>query len=854
MVRVLLSCLALLVLGSSLAAGPITLTARERDRLKKETIHAIDLIQRYHYKQKSFSEVDSADLLRAYIDDLDGSRLFILQEDVDFVIERFAGSLKPAYLFTGDLFPAFEIFNLYHRRSVERLQWVSERLRQPFDFSGDGAYLTDRSKAERPATREEADRIWEARLTHELILELIENEPLQRALDKVAVRYERVGRFLDEIEIHNVQETFLTSLARLYDPHSNFFSWDSAQEFDIQISNLLVGIGAQLRDIDGYCVIERLMPGGPAEMSGKLHPGDKIVAVGQGGAEPVDVVGMKLRRIVQLIRGEIGTEVRLTVIPASGVGRKVISLVRDKVELTANLASADLYELPDEDGKPVSIGVIRLPSFYGEGAFGEGNMSTSRDMRELIGQLKEAGISGLVLDLRNNGGGRLDEAIKVTGLFISKGPVVMKRSFNGEIEEDWDRDPDVAWKGPLAVLVSRTSASASEIVAGALQSHGRAIVVGDEATHGKGTVQAPIDLRNTMRTLPFSGALQVGTVKVTVQQFYLPNGDSTQHRGVLADIALPSANMFLLEGEGNLDHALAWDQIQPIDFQLPERTNPAFAMARSPLLEQLAGRSARRQAADPEFGFLNQNIAWFRERHERKEASLNLEQRRAEKDAVEAMRKHFEEQRDQLSRELAYPVRPVKLALTGERERSHQEKLRSTPLPDGRPRANQFYQKVFYYEAPDGDRIHDIWIDSFNYDRALRHAEELAEVVGARTGMEIAPEQMTDILTRLRNADRGADFDVLAPFLTVLGEATGRDALLEAMPAFFTRLVELDPDVLLERAKLDIHLREGLRIVRDWIELESPLSPARLAAVAALTESGEAAAATAAAPARPTPR
>ncbi len=837
--RALVPFLALLLLGASLAASPLTLTARERDRLKKETLHAIDVIQRYHYKQKSLAEIDAADLLRAYVDDLDGTRLFVLQEDVDFIIERFSGSLKPAYLFTGDLYPAFEIFNLYHRRSTERLAWVSERLRQPFDFSGDGVYLTDRAKAPRPATREEADRLWEARLTHELLLELIENEPLERALDKVAVRYERVGRFLDEIEVHNVQETFLTSLARLYDPHSNFFSWDSAQEFDIQISNLLVGIGAQLRDIDGYCVIERLMPGGPAEMSGKLHPGDKIVAVAQGAGEPVDVVGMKLRRIVQMIRGEIGTEVRLTVIPASGVGRKVVSLIRDKVELTANLASADLYELPGDDGEPVPIGVIRLPSFYGEGAFGEGNMSTSRDMRELIGKLTAAGMRGLVLDLRNNGGGRLDEAIKVTGLFITKGPVVMKRSFNGEIEEDWDRDPDVAWQGPLVVLVSRSSASASEIVAGALQSHGRAIVVGDEATHGKGTVQAPVDLRNTMRILPFSGPLQVGTVKVTVQQFYLPNGDSTQNRGVLADIPLPSANMFLVEGESSLEHALAWDRIQPIDFQLPERTNPAFAMARSPLIEQLAARSARRQAVYPEFQFLTENIAWFRERHERKEASLNLDQRRAEKEAVETMRRRFDEWRDRLHRELAYPVRPVRLDLTGERERAHQEKLRATPLPDGRPRANQFYQKVFYYEAPDGS-LHDIWIDAFNYDRALRHAEQLAAVMTA-AGIAVAPEQMTDILTRLRNADRGADFDVLAPFLAVLGDAADRAALSAAMPAFFIKLVEIDPDVLLERPKLDVHLRESLRIVRDWIELESPLSPARLAAVAAIEAAGAAA-------------
>ncbi len=819
----------LLSLIPSIYAGPLVLDSRQRDKLKRETVYAIDAMQRYHYKQKSFSDIDSEELIRQYIENLDGSKVFFLQEDVDFLVQRFAGTLKPTYLYVGDLFPAFEIFNVYKERVEDRLDWVENRIKEPFILDSDDTYLIDREDADWPANVAEADQLWDKRLTNELIMELLEDEPMDQALDKIAKRYERTEKFVNEIEIHNVQETFLTSLAQLYDPHSNFFSWDSAQEFDIQISNALVGIGAQLRDVDGYCVIERLIPGGPAEMTGSLHPGDKIIAVGQGDSEPVDVVDMKLRKIVQMIRGESGTEVRLTVIPAHSANRKIVSLVREKVELTANLASADLYEMPGASGETRKIGVIDLPSFYGEGAFGEGNLSTSGDVEELIDKLKLEHIDGLVLDLRNNGGGRLDEAVKLTGLFISKGPVVMKRSYNGEVEEDWDRDASVAWEGPLVVLVSRSSASASEIVAGALQSLGRAVVVGDESTHGKGTVQAPLPLRSIMRSVPFSSSLEVGTVKVTIQQFYLPNGDSTQNRGVLADISLPSVNMFMLEGEADLDHALSWDHIAPIVYQLPERQNPDFNLVSDSLLEDLSEKSAKRMDQLEEFDYLKSSIAWYKERHEKKIVSLNLEARRDEKAIVEDMSDHFEEERDQLSKELSYPVESIELAITREKEDAHQQKLASTPLPSGESRINKFYQKVFYYQENPEDKIHEIWVEYFDYEKALEHVGEIADVLSSAYGSELSADQVTEILTRLKNKDRRAEFNVLDPFEAVIGSSMDEDAMLAAMPAFFTKLVELDPDVLLERPKLDIPLREGLRIVRDWIDLSSPMPPANIA-------------------------
>lgn len=829
MYRLPIACLLFL---STLAFGQqgITLTERDRDRLKQETVLAIDLIQRYHYKQTPFAEIDSAALLHQFMEDLDGTKLFLTQEDVDFTIARFESSLKPSYLFTGDLFPAFEIYNLYHRRTHDRLQWIANRLTEPFDLTTDGVHKFDRRQADWPANIAEADDLWERRLKNELILEILEGETEERALNTLRRRYERMARFLDDIEVHNVQETFLTALAKLYDPHSNFFSWESAQEFEIQISNALVGIGAHLRDVDGYCVIERLMPGGPAEMSGRLHPGDKIVAVAQGDGQPVDVVGMRLRRIVQMIRGAEGTEVRLTILPADSQTRKEVTLIRERVELTANLARGELFELPiDDSDRTTRIGVIELPSFYGEGT-GEGAISTSRDVEELIRRFQQLEVEAIVLDLRRNGGGRLDEAIRVTGLFIPSGPVVMKRSFNGEIDVDWDRTGSIAWDGPLAVLVSRSSASASEIVAGALQVHRRALVVGDPATHGKGTVQAPISLRNAMRARPFSRNMNVGTVKVTVQQFFLPDGASTQSRGVLSDIVLPSVTALSRDGEGDLPNALAWDQIEPVRYNIMHRFNDPLARINDSLLQQLNERSLARQASLPEFDFTQRHIEWVRERRDRKEVSLNLDFRHSERDETEATRRAFEAERNDLGRRLAFPAQPINLRLTESRDLAHQQKLAETPLPNGLPRANNFYQKVFYFKAEGEDKIHEVWVEFFNYDKALQNAEPIAKVLSEALEINFPLDEMESILTRLRNADRGSDFNVLAPFREVLGDRIDETALMAAMPAFFTKLIQLDPEVLSDRPRLDVQLRETLRIAQDWVKLIEPLSKLPLAA------------------------
>jgi carboxyl-terminal processing protease len=400
----------------------------------------------------------------------------------------------------------------------------------------------------------------------------------------------------------------------------------------------LVGIGAVLGVEDDYCTVKEIVPGGPADLSKQLKPGDKILTVTQKSEEPVEIIGMKLRKIVEQIRGQKGTEVTLTIQPVDATDpatRKTITITRDVVKLNDSRAHAAVFEVPGADGQPVPLGVITLPSFYGpaDSSGAADKPSASKDVAQLITQLKTAGVKGLVLDLRHNGGGYLSEAIELAGLFIKQGPVVQVKYSTGEVQVDSDSNIGIAYDGPLAVLVDRFSASASEIVTGALQNYGRAIVIGDSSTHGKGSVQSVYEMDRLVPQLA-RAPVKTGAVKITVQKYYLPNGSSTQLKGVVPDIVLPSVDEFLPIGEGSLPHALIWDQIPTSRFD-GQPLEPRVVL---PLREA----SLARQAKSEEFTYLRKNIDWFKMRQAQKLVSLNLEARREQKTADETFRKAME--------------------------------------------------------------------------------------------------------------------------------------------------------------------------------------------------------------------
>ena len=445
---------------------------------------------------------------------------------------------------------------------------------------------------------------------------------------KLARRYQRTLRNLKQFEADEVLQLWLDAMGHAYDPHTDYLGKRDLEGFAMQMNLRLFGIGATLQSEDGYTVIREIRPGTPAEKSKQIKVGDKVVAVAQGPGEFVDVIDEKLSKVVEQIRGAKGTEVRLLTIPsgADSSVRKVVSIVRDEIKLEDQEAKSKLVEFTNADGKPSRVGVIDLPSFYANfpvaGVRGSGKTTTG-DVAKLLKKLTTEGAEGIILDLRRNGGGSLPEAINLAGLFIKSGPVVQIRNFDGTVEVDEDTDDSVAYDGPLLVLTSRFSASASEIVAAALQDYGRAVVVGDATTHGKGTVQTVQELAPYLRGVENAGAL-----KVTIRKFYRASGGSTQLKGVTPDLTLPSINDYAEVGEGSLDNALIWDTIPGAKFDKLNRVQP--------WLPELAKRSSERIAADRDFAYVNEDIARFRKALADKSVSLNEARRRTEKAADKA--------------------------------------------------------------------------------------------------------------------------------------------------------------------------------------------------------------------------
>ena len=673
MFRICLITLAAIAIQLSVCTG-----FEQTKELAAQTRWAVNTINSRHYLHGSMETLDGTEIVESFVKTFDYSHMYFLRSEIDDFIFRFGNAMEE-FLQKGNLYPAFEIYSAYQAKAQTWTDWVNERLDQDFNFSADEYFTPDRSKADWPANENVSIALWERRLKYELLNELLslageekEENPsigeqknpdivkdladdafdpskIQRLLDdedffaktldearkKIRRRYERNLSYTMNREAVDIQESFINSMTKLFDPHSSFLSANTLENFNTSVRNSFFGIGALLQDVDGICTIKQILPGGPAEESGLLHDEDQILAVGQGkDGELEDVVDMQLRYIVQKIKGKKGTIVRLLIHPGDANDpsvRKEVLITRDEVKLTANLASAKLIQVPDGNDTYVPVGVIQLPSFYGNIGAGGTLTTTADDVAELLGKLRNAGAQGIILDLRMNGGGLLSEAVRLAGLFIPYGPVVQVRSATGRIGVLSDRDSKVEWDGPLIVLTSRFSASASEIVAGALQDHDRALIVGNSSTHGKGTVQEVYQMNDMLNISWLQPATRSVTrpvaSKITIKQFYLPEGSSTQLKGVNSDIVLPSVNEFLPIGESDLLHALPWDEINPVDWE-KNWQNLTLSDGQEQTLETaLAQKSEERQQSLEEFEFLQEQIEWRRVRYEEKAISLSLEQR-----------------------------------------------------------------------------------------------------------------------------------------------------------------------------------------------------------------------------------
>jgi carboxyl-terminal processing protease len=610
----------------------------EDERQSETSISKVvsSLLERSHFSRQAFDDAMSAKFLNRYIDTLDALHLHFLKSDIDEFEKKYRDSLDELTMKRGDASPCHEMFARLYQRAEQRANYAQELLRtEKFEFTGNDEYLINRKEAPRPVDMNAAKALWRQHLRYEYLQEKLNKQKPLEIQNTLSNRYTLMIKTLKDTSPDEVLEIYLTALAHVYDPHSDYMGHNQLENFSIGMKLSLFGIGALLGTKDGYCHIEQLMPGGPAELSKKLKPKDKIIAVAQGPGEPVDVVGWKLSKIVELIRGPKGTEVKLTVIPVGAPDpstRKIITLVRDEIQLVNSEAKAKIIDVPSSSGGQHRLGVIDLPSFYADfgldGRREKNHKSTTTDVAKLLNKLNEEKVDGIILDLRRNGGGSLEEAINLTGLFIKKGPVVQTKDPTGEIVVDSDTDPTMLYSGPLIVLTSRFSASASEILAGALQDYGRAVIVGDSSTHGKGTVQSLIQLKSIMEMAKLNtGSTDPGALKLTVRKFYRAGGSSTQLKGVIPDIILPSANNYAEIGESALENPLPWDEV-------PTAKLDKFNLVK-PYIDGLQKRSSSRIADSKDYSYVREDIERFRKALQEKSVSLNEAKRLQEKKEIE---------------------------------------------------------------------------------------------------------------------------------------------------------------------------------------------------------------------------
>jgi carboxyl-terminal processing protease len=575
-------------------------------------------LEREHFLRQPIDDGIARRWFGTFLEALDPMKVYFLQSDVDaFGVRR---DQLDDLVKRGDVNFAYEVFERFLQRVDSRLPLIERLLSSEHDFTAAESIVIDRKATNWARNEAEAEDVWRRRIKYDLLVQKMEKTPLEEAKDKLLRRYRSFAKRMHQMTADELLETYLSSLTASFDPHTSFMSPDTLKNFEIGMKLELDGIGAQLKGEDGYTTIVELTPGGAADKDGRLKAKDRVVGVGQGNeGEIVEVVDMNLNEVVRLIRGKRGTVVRLKVVPVGETAPKVYDITRAKIELKDAEARGEVIEHGAKpDGTPWRIGVINLPSFYMDMAGAQQGQadykSSTRDCRRLLDEFRADGVDGVVLDLRNNGGGSLPEAIKLTGLFIDRGPVVQIKDADNQVRPYDDTEAGVSWDGPLVVLTNKFSASASEILAGAIQDYRRGLIVGDEATHGKGTVQSLLDLGRQLFQR-FDNAPSLGAIKITMQQFYRPSGASTQLEGVKSDVVLPSLTTHLPVGEGDLDHAIPFDRVQPARYATVDRVS-------EPVVERLRERSVARVEGRQEFAKLADDVARYKRRKDEQTISL----------------------------------------------------------------------------------------------------------------------------------------------------------------------------------------------------------------------------------------
>ncbi len=629
------------------------------------SLNITELLKRHHYSKDVGNQDRSSKMYEGYLKMLDPARMYFTQEDLSEFKpwkKNFANKLRE-----GDLEPGYFMYKRQLTRLDQYLTFALAKLAKgvdSIDFTLDESLETDREKAPWAKNEAELQELWRKRLKDEVLrLKLASKEP--KAIEELLTkRYKNQQKRLQQTRSEDVFQTYVNSFSQTYDPHTNYLSPDNAENFDINMSLSLEGIGAVLQGDNEHVKIVRLVPSGPADKSKQLAPADKIIGVAQGNKEMVDVIGWRLDEVVKLIRGKKGSTVRLEVIPASNapndLSSKTVTIVRESVKLEEQAAQKSILNL-EHEGKPFKLGIIEIPAFYIDfKAYRAGDpnyKSTTRDVRKLLAELQQEQVDGLVIDLRNNGGGSLQEATELSSLFIPQGPSVLVRNNDGRVDVLEDDNKGVFYQGPMAVLVNRLSASASEIFAGAIQDYHRGLIIGGQ-TFGKGTVQTIQPLNH-------------GELKFTIAKFYRVSGQSTQHQGVLPDISYPAEYNTKEIGESALPEAMPWDSIKPAINLGPDPFKP--------YLKTLEKRHAQRTKHNPDFVFSHERLALSKALMKDTVVSLNEEKRRAEQDKIDQQQLAMENKRRLAKGEKAMQLKELKkededLAAELEKEKENKQK------------------------------------------------------------------------------------------------------------------------------------------------------------------------------------
>lgn len=649
-----LGLLALVAVGAASAwlavAPPVVAAPTQPSAADRQIVGIVSmLMENKHLSRHRLDDQISQRAMASFIKELDPLKLFFYQQDVDeFMTQQ--NQLDDQFK-RGDIQFAHNVFNRFLKRIDERVNMALAMLDQPHDFSVDEEMIRDADAATFAKTPEEAQERWRQRVKFDLLKETSDDVAMDKAVEKLRKRYNSIRKSWSQTDNDELLERYLSAMTTGFDPHSDYMSPSTLDNFNITMRLELDGIGASLKSEDGYTMVHNIIPGGAADKDGKLKPGDKIVGVGEGPAGPMeDIVDMKLNDVVEKIRGKRKTIVRLEVDPADESERKIYTITRDRIELKDSEARSEIIERGTKpDGKPYRIGVIQLPSFYMDMDGARLGLptykSTTRDVRRLLEQFNTQNVDAVVIDLRWNGGGSLTEAVNMTGLFIDTGPVVQVKGPDGRIDPYQDPEAGMVWKGPLVVMINKFSASASEIFAGAIQDYGRGIVIGDYSTHGKGTVQQLYDLGSALFRVAANKNL--GALKMTIQQFYRPGGDSTQNRGVVSDLELPSLTTQLEVGESDLDYAMKFDKVQPLPHDM-------YHMVDGQVVQGLRNLSQQRIDKAEFFAREKRRIQRYEEQKDAKTVTLNKDKFLAERAEMNA-----DKEEEEIYEGISDPNRPV---------------------------------------------------------------------------------------------------------------------------------------------------------------------------------------------------